>query len=67
MTPEFGLGEVKDIEGTKYYHQSEEHRMIAVNSHDPLKVGDKYRADTKSLLYCRKPLRQLLCRTKREC
>ena len=41
MTPEFGLGEVKDIEGAKYYHQSEEHGMIAVDSHNPLKVGDK--------------------------
>jgi len=41
MTPEFGLGEVKDMEGAKYYHQSEEHGMITVDSDNPLKVGDK--------------------------
>jgi len=41
MTPEFGLGEVKDIEGAKYYHQSEEHGLIAVDPNNPLNVGDK--------------------------
>jgi D-serine deaminase-like pyridoxal phosphate-dependent protein len=41
MTPEFGLGEVKDVEGAKFYHQSEEHGLIAVDSRNHLKVGDK--------------------------
>jgi D-serine deaminase-like pyridoxal phosphate-dependent protein len=41
MTPEFGLGEVKDVEGAKFYHQSEEHGLIAVDSHNRLSVGDK--------------------------
>lgn len=41
MTPEMGLGEVKDIEGAKFYHQSEEHGMIAVSAQNHLSVGDK--------------------------
>ena len=41
MTPEMGLGEVKDVEGAKFYHQSEEHGIIAVDAQNRLSVGDK--------------------------
>jgi D-serine deaminase-like pyridoxal phosphate-dependent protein len=41
ITPEFGLAEVKDVEGAKYYHQSEEHGMLSVSPQHRLSVGDK--------------------------
>jgi D-serine deaminase-like pyridoxal phosphate-dependent protein len=41
IASELGPPEVKDVEGAKFYHQSEEHGLISVGSENRLSVGDK--------------------------
>jgi D-serine deaminase-like pyridoxal phosphate-dependent protein len=41
VTPELGIPEVKDMEGVKLHHLSEEHGLISVEGGNSLRVGDK--------------------------